>query len=217
MTETTHRPSPEGEAGDKPEINPFLRMALDFGPLLAFVFANGRGEWLGETVPLLGRLGEPIFIATAVFMVATVISLAISWVLTRTLSMMLLVSGVIVIGTCVLTIWLNDEFFVKIEPTIVSSLIGLTLLVGIYVFRVSLLRYVFDAAFKLDEEGWTKLTVRWGLFMLALAALNEVVWRNFSTDFWVGFKVWGIIPITLVFTFSQMPLLMRHSLEKDDE
>ena len=87
-------------------------------------------------------------------------------------------------------------------------------LLGGLAFGKSLLGYVFDSAFRLDAEGWRKLTFRWGLFFLFLAVVNEVVWRNFSTDAWVTFKVWGIMPITLLFTFSQMPLIMRHSLEE---
>ena len=87
-------------------------------------------------------------------------------------------------------------------------------LLGGLLFGRSLLGYVFDSAFRLDAEGWRKLTLRWGVFFLFLALVNEVVWRSFSTDAWVAFKVWGIMPITLVFTFSQMPLIMRHSLDE---
>ena len=99
------------------------------------------------------------------------------------------------------------------------------MLLGVLLFGRSLLGYVFNAAFQLDEEGWRKLTLRWGLFFLVLAVMNEVVWRNFSDDFWVAFKVWGTMPITIAFTLAQMPLIMRHSLTppekveagKDDE
>jgi intracellular septation protein len=117
---------------------------------------------------------------------------------------------VLVFGT--LTLWLKDETFIKMKPTIVNTLFGSILLGGLY-FGKSLLGYVFDSAFKLDAQGWRKLTLRWGLFFLFLAVLNEIVWRNFSTDFWVAFKVWGTLPITLAFTMSQMPLIMRHGSE----
>ena len=197
----------------KKEINPLLKLALEIGPLAVFFFANARGEWLAERFPALAGLGGPIFIATALFMVAMAISLAASWALTRSLPIMPLVSGVVVFVFGALTLWLQDDVFIKMKPTIVNTLFGAVLLGGLF-FGKALLGYVFDSAFKLDAEGWRKLTFRWGLFFFFLAIANEVVWRNFSTDFWVAFKVWGIMPITLLFTFSQMPLIMRHSLDQ---
>lgn len=196
----------------KEEINPLLKLALELGPLVVFFFANARGESLVESWPALGSFGGPIFLATGLFMVATAISLSVSWLLTRSLPMMPLVSGVVVFVFGALTLWLQDDVFIKMKPTIVNTLFGSVLLGGLF-FGKALLGYVFDSAFKLDAEGWRKLTFRWGLFFFFLAVANEIVWRNFSTDFWVAFKVWGIMPITLVFTFSQMPLIMRHSLE----
>lgn len=204
-------------SGKKPSINPGLKLVLEFGPLVAFFFANARGEWLAERYSLLATLGEPIFIGTAVFMVATVISLSLSWLLTRTIPMMPLVSGVVVLVFGALTLWLNNDLFIKIKPTIVNSMFSALLLGGLLIFRVSLLRYVFDTAFNIDQAGWHKLTIRWGLFLAFLAVLNEVLWRNFSTDFWVAFKVWGIMPITIAFTLAQMPLIMRHSLDEEEE
>ena len=102
------------------------------------------------------------------------------------------------------------------KPTIVNTLFGVTLLVGL-AFGKSLLGYVFNAAFQLTEEGWRKLTLRWGIFFLFLAILNEVVWRNFSDAVWINFKVWGTMPITIAFTLAQMPLIMKHSLEQKTE
>ncbi|MGI6856005.1 septation protein A [Mesorhizobium sp. 1B3] len=197
----------------KKEINPLLKLALELGPLLVFFFANTRGEALIARFPALGEFGGPIFLATGLFMVATGIALAASWLLTRTLPLMPLVSGVVVFVFGALTLWLQDDVFIKMKPTIVNTLFGAVLLGGL-VFGKSLLGYVFDSAFRLDAEGWKKLTFRWGLFFLFLAVVNEIVWRTFSTDAWVAFKVWGIMPITLVFTFSQMPLIMRHSLDE---
>lgn len=196
----------------KKELNPLLKLALELGPLLVFFFANARGESLIETWPVLGSFGGPLFLATGLFMVATAISLSVSWLLTRSLPIMPLVSGVVVFVFGALTLWLQDEIFIKMKPTIVNALFGTVLLGGLF-FGRALLGYVFDSAFRLDAEGWRKLTLRWGLFFFFLALANEVVWRNFSTDFWVAFKVWGIMPITLAFTFSQMPLIMRHALE----
>lgn len=197
----------------KKEINPLLKLALELGPLMVFFFANTRGEWLAQNFPPLEALGGPIFIATGLFMAATAIALAASWLLTRTLPMMPLVSGVVVFVFGGLTLWLNDDLFIKMKPTIVNTLFAAVLLGGL-LFGKALLGYVFDSAFRLTAEGWRKLTFRWGIFFLFLAVANEVVWRNFSTDFWVAFKVWGIMPITLIFTFSQMPLIIRHSLDE---
>lgn len=196
----------------KEKINPALKLVLELGPLMVFFFANARGEWLGQKFPALTEFGGPIFIATGLFMIATAIALAVSWVLVRTLPMMPLVSGVVVLVFGALTLYLQDDVFIKMKPTIVNTLFGAVLLGGL-AFGKSLLGYVFDEAFRLDAEGWRKLTLRWGLFFLFLAVLNEVVWRNFSTDFWVAFKVWGTMPITILFTISQMPLILRHSLD----
>jgi intracellular septation protein len=193
-------------------MNPLLKLALELGPLMVFFFANSRGEWLAETFPALSEFGGPLFVATGLFMVATAISLSVSWLMVRSLPIMPLVSGVVVFVFGALTLYLQDEIFIKMKPTIVNTLFGAVLLGGLF-FGKSLLGYVFDEAFKLDAEGWRKLTLRWGLFFLFLAFVNEVVWRLFSTDAWVAFKVWGIMPITLIFTFSQMPLIMRHSTD----
>lgn len=203
-------PSQKTEA-ERKEIAPLLKLALELGPLLVFFFANARGENLIERFPILGQIGEPIFLATALFMVATVIALAVSWSLTRTLPMMPLISGIVVLVFGALTLWLHNDTFIKMKPTIVNTLFGAILLGGLF-FGKSLLGYVFDSAFKLDAEGWRKLTFRWGLFFIFLAVVNEVVWRNFSTDAWVSFKVWGIMPITVVFTLLQMPLIQKHTL-----
>jgi len=197
----------------KESINPVLKLALELGPLLVFFFANSRGEWLAGKFPLLADFGGPIFIATGLFMAATAIALAASWLLTRTLPVMPLVSGIVVLVFGALTLYLQDELFIKMKPTIVNTLFGVTLLGGL-AFGKSLLGYVLESAFRLDAEGWRKLTLRWGVFFLFLAVVNEIVWRLFSTDFWVAFKVWGIMPITILFTMSQMPLIMRHSLDE---
>lgn len=196
---------------ERKEIQPLLKLALELGPLLVFFFANARGEMLQEKFPVLASIGEPIFLATALFMVATVLALAISWSLTRTLPIMPLISGIVVLVFGALTLWLHNDTFIKMKPTIVNTLFGVILLGGL-AFGKSLLGYVFDSAFKLDAEGWRKLTFRWGLFFLFLAVINEVVWRSFSTDTWVSFKVWGVMPITVLFTLLQMPLIQKHTI-----
>ena len=206
----------DAPAKEEEKVSPFLKMVLELGPLVVFFFANSRGEWLASHFPVLSEMGGPIFIATGLFMAATAIALVVSWILTRTLPMMPLISGIVVFVFGALTLWLQNDTFIKMKPTIVNTLFGAILLGGLF-FGKSLLGYVFHAAFKLTDEGWRKLTLRWGLFFIVLAVMNEVVWRNFSTDFWVAFKVWGTMPITILFTLSQMPLIMRHSIEQTEE
>lgn len=183
------------------EVNPILKLALELGPLAVFFFANSR---------------YGIFTATSVFMVAITISLIASWILTKRLAVMPLITGVVVLVFGGLTIYLQDELFIKLKPTIVNSLFGTVLLVGL-LFGKSLLGYVFESVFKLTDEGWRKLTFRWGVFFFVLAIINEIVWRNFSTDFWVSFKVFGFMPITLAFTLFQMPLITKHTIADDDD
>ncbi|RFC65492.1 septation protein A [Fulvimarina endophytica] len=195
----------------KKEMNPLLKFALELGPLLVFFFANSRGEQLADTFPVLHDLGGPLFIATALFMAALAISLVVSYAIQRTLPLMPLVSGIVVLVFGGLTLYLQSEIFIKMKPTIVNGLFAAILLGGLC-FGKSLLGYVFDQAFKLDAEGWRKLTLNWGLFFIFLAGINEVVWRNFSTDFWVAFKVWATMPITVVFMLFQYPIIRKHSI-----
>lgn len=196
------------------QLNPLLKLALELGPLGVFFFANARGEWLAGRFPALAGLGGPIFIATAAFILATVISLVVSLALTRRLPVMPFVTGIVVLFFGGLTLWLQDETFIKMKPTIVNLLFAAALLGGL-AFGRSLLGYVFDSVFRLTDEGWRKLTLRWGLFFLVLAALNEIVWRTVSTDMWVNFKVFGIMPITFVFTLFQLPLITRYAIPEE--
>jgi len=186
-------------------LNPFLKLALELGPLVVFFLVNANGERFG--VPDDRR----IYVATAVFIVATMLSLGAGYALLRKLPIMPLVSGVVVVLFGGLTLALQDELFIKLKPTIVNSLFGLVLLGGVY-FRKPLLAIVLDSMFDLTDEGWRKLTLRWAAFFFVLAALNEIVWRTQSTDFWVSFKVFGIMPLTVLFTLTQMPLIQRHAL-----
>lgn len=199
--------------GRKP-INPIVKLALELGPLGVFFFANARGEALAKDFPFVASFGEPIFFATAVFIVATLVALIVSFALTRKLPIMPLVTGIVVVVFGGLTLWLKDETFIKMKPTIVNALFGAVLLGGL-AFGKSLLGYVFDSVFRLTDEGWNKLTFRWGIFFFVLAILNEVVWRTVSTDTWVDFKVFGIMPLTFLFTMTQLPLIMRTSLPEE--
>lgn len=196
--------------------HPLLKLALELGPLMVFFFANLRGEWLVARFPTLAELGGPLFVATGLFMGATILSLVVSKVVLGHLPIMPFVSGIVVLIFGSLSIWLQNETFIKMKPTIVNALFGSTLLGGL-AFGKSLLGYVFNAAFQLDAEGWRKLTIRWGIFFLFLAVLNEVVWRNFSDNFWIAFKVWGTMPITIIFTMAQMPLVLKHSISTEAE
>jgi len=178
----------------KPQLHPALKLALDLGPLVLFFIGNARFG---------------IFPATAIFMVAVLAALAISYALTRRLPVMALVSAVIVTVFGGLTLVLHDETFIKMKPTLIYGLFGATLLFGLAT-RKPLLEMVFDAVFSLTEEGWRKLTVRWCVFFFAMAVLNEIVWRMTSTDTWVSFKVFGAVPLTFLFAAAQYPLLMRY-------
>jgi intracellular septation protein len=181
----------------KPQLNPLLKLALDLGPLALFFFANSRFG---------------IFVATATFMIAVLAALAVSYVITRQLPIMPVVTAVIVVVFGGLTLILHDATFIKVKPTIIYALFGAMLLGGL-VFNKPLLGIVFDSMFNLTEEGWRKLTLRWALFFLVLAVLNEIVWRNTSTNVWVDFKVFGVMPLTLVFGALQVPLLKRYAAE----
>ena len=192
--------------------NPILKLVLELGPLVVFFMANKYGEALAEMFPILADLGGKIFVGTALFMVAMMISLIASRILLGTLPVMPLVTGFFVLVFGGLTLYLQNETFIKLKPTIVNLLFAAILLGGL-AFGKSLLAYIFDSAFKLDDAGWKKLTLRWGLFFIVLAILNEVVWRNFSTDFWVTFKVWGTMPLSMIFMMAQLPLIKQHATE----
>jgi intracellular septation protein len=205
----------ETESPVRQKVNPILKLVLEMGPLALFFVANVKPVWFN---PLVERFLSPalfegpngsIFTATAVFLPTTIVALAAGLILTRRIPIMPLVSGVFVIIFGALTLWLQNDLFIKVKPTIVNALFGVILLGGLATGR-PLIRYVLDAAFDLQAEGWRKLTLNWGLFFLFLAVLNEIVWRNFSSEFWGGFKLFGTMPITLLFAASQVPILLKY-------
>jgi intracellular septation protein len=181
--------------GRQRAVHPGLKLALELGPLLVFFVANSRAG---------------LFYGTAAFMAATLVALIASWTLTRRLPVMPLVSGVVVLVFGGLTLALQDELFIKLKPTIVNLLFAGALFAGV-AFERPLLAIVFDQAFDLTHKGWMKLSIRWAWFFVFLAAVNEIVWRTQSTDFWIAFKVWGIMPLTMIFAMAQAPLLQRYS------
>ena len=188
---------------DRKQLNPILKLALELGPLVLFFFANAYSDRFGVAE------GRRIFAATAIFIVATLVALSVHYVLVKKLPIMPLVSGAVVVVFGGLTLWLDNDTFIKLKPTIVNTLFGVVLLGGLALGR-PLLALVLDSMFQLTEEGWRKLTMRWALFFFFLAIVNEIVWRTQTTDTWVSFKVFGIMPITIAFALAQTPLLMRY-------
>ncbi len=186
-------------AADKRKLGPGLKFLLEMGPLVLFFVVYNRTD---------------IFVATLVLVAAVLAALVVTWALTRHIPLMPLVTAALVTVFGVLTWLLQDATFIKMKATIVYVLFGGALLGGL-LFGRSLLPYAFDSVISLDEEGWRKLTLRWGVFFFFLAALNEAVWRTQSEEFWVKFKVFGFVPLTLVFALAQTPLILRHELKGD--
>jgi len=193
MTDKTKEAEPEINWDElRPQI---IKLVLELGPLVVFFIGNARAD---------------IFVATAWFMGAMAISLIASWLLLKKIAVMPLVTGAVVLVFGGLTLWLQDDTFIKMKPTITNTLFGSVLLGGL-LFGQSLLKYVFGEVYRLQPRGWYVLTLRWGLFFFALAVVNEILWRNFSTDIWVAFKVWGVMPITILFSVLQIPTLNKYA------
>lgn len=190
------------------------RFLLEIGPLAVFFFTYvGWGYVFPAPDPLPpGEVAESLLAATAVLMVAVVVSLALSYKWERRVPLMPLVTAVMVLIFGGLTIILRDAIFIKMKPTIVNSLFAAALFVGL-AFNKSFLHPLLGHTLALSRIGWRILTWRWAFFFVFLAILNEVIWRNFSEAFWVSFKAWGMFPITLLFALSQVPLIQRHALE----
>lgn len=190
-------------------MTPRLNAAIEYGPLAVFLVAYVLGNrYLEETPALMA--------ATAAIMAATVVALSVAWFVQRRIPKVPLVSAVLLMLFGGLTLWLQDPVFFKMKPTFVYLLFSVVLLGGIAVRR-PLLKPLLGTAWQLDDAGWNKLTIRFGLFFLALAALNELVWRTQSTDFWVTYKVFGTMGLILVFTMLQVGLINRHQIETGTE
>jgi len=178
-------------------MNPILKLVLEMGPLVVFFAANAAFG---------------IFPGTAVFMVATVLALGISYVIAKTVPVMPLVTAVFVLVFGGLTLYLADETFIKLKPTIVNLMFATILFAGLVIGRL-FIKLVLESAFQLTDHGWRLLTRAWIGFFIFLALLNEVVWRNFPTDTWVTFKVFGVMPLTIAFTFVLFPVITKHALQ----
>jgi intracellular septation protein len=186
---------------DKKVPHPLFKLATELGPLLIFFFANAKTN---------------LFIATGVFMVAVLAAMVASYVVTRHIPMMAIVTAVVVFVFGALTLILHDETFIKMKPTVYYLLVAALLAFGLATDRPLLQRVLGSTYPGLDEKGWTKLTRNWALFFAFMACLNEAVWRNSSTSFWIGFKLWGALPLTFLFAAANIPMLLRHGLMKDD-
>ncbi|SNR97926.1 intracellular septation protein [Azospirillum sp. RU38E] len=182
-------------------MNPLLRLLLEAGPLGLFFLFNAKAG---------------LMVGTGVFMAAITVALIVNWLLERRLPVMPLVGCVFVLVFGGLTLWLDNDLFIKIKPTVVNLLLSCTLFVGLFLKR-NLLKVVLGAALELKEEGWRILTIRWAWFFLFLAVANEIVWRSFDTDTWVNFKVFGIMPISILFSMLQVPVIMKHQLNPPAE
>jgi intracellular septation protein len=191
-------------------MDKFLKFFLELGPLLVFFFLNSQEDisvWLGEY--FFGDTLKPIIVATGGFVIATIISLIATYIMLKNLPVMPLVSGFFIIIMGGLTIYLNDDTFIKIKPTIVNMLFGTVLLIGLK-FNKVFLKLILEEGVDLTDIGWRGLTVRWGLFFYFLALINEIAWRCFTTDQWVTFKVWGVMPLTVIFVVFQIKFIMKH-------
>jgi intracellular septation protein len=185
----------------------YVKLALDWTPLALFFLVS-------KFAP--GSDDQKIYAATGTLMVAAVLALAIEYARLGKISPVPLVTALMVLVFGALTLYLKDSRFIKMKPTALYSAFGIVLLGGL-LFDRSLVKHALSQAFDLSEEAWRKLTFRYGIFFLALAALNEIVWRNFSQNVWIDFKVFGIIGATILFTFSQMPLIMKHQIVPEGE
>lgn len=200
-------------------MRPWLKLAIEAGPLVVFFLVNGRKGlpefrhlWLPPGAEPM--VGQALFEATGAFMIATIVALIAGWTLERKIPVMPLVSGIFVLLFGGLTLYLADEIFIKLKPTLVNCLFAAILFGGL-LFGKPLLKPLFGAAVQLTDRGWRILTIRWAVFFVVLAALNEIVWRGFSTDFWVSFKLFGIMPLTFLFAAAQTPLFLREQIPDD--
>ncbi len=208
-------------AAERKKVNPLLKLVLEMGPLVLFFLANSKPklfQWLvGGVLPAnLPPEKITMLTATAVLMVAVVAALIASWALTKHLPIMPVVTAVAVLFFGALTFVFQDKTFIQLKPTIVNCLFGAALLGGLAMDKL-LLPVALDSVMHLDEQGWRKLTLRWGLFFFVLAGLNEFVRLTQSWDFWAAFKSFGVMPLTVIFALAQTPLILKHEIKPEAE
>ena len=179
-------------------MNSFIKLFIDIGPLAVFfIYYKVSGDLIEAILPL---------------MLATIISVVISYILEKRIPIMPTLGAGIVIIFGGLTIIFDNKIFIFMKPTIINIIFAAILYGGI-ILKKPLLKYLLGSALELEEEGWTILTQRWAAFFIALAILNEIVWRTMSEEFWVSFKVFGILPITFIFTMTQFPLIKKYQVD----
>ncbi|KQM56953.1 MULTISPECIES: septation protein A [unclassified Sphingomonas] len=199
----------------KPPVSPLFRMALDYGPLLVFFVANLLASKLG--LPDMVDSLAQVIIASTAFMIASVVAIIVSKWKTGHISPMLWLSAGLVVVFGALTLYFRDDTFIKMKPTIVYAMFSAILTFGLATGR-PLLQQLLETAYPgLSATGWRKLTVNWAIFFAFMAVLNEVVWRHSTWDFWVGFKLWGAVPLTLIFAAANIPMLLRHGLQMEKD
>jgi intracellular septation protein len=197
-------------AAEKKEPSVLGRLMTDLGPLLVFFLVNFLAP-----VPDVLR----IFYATGAFMAAMIAAMLVSYLRYHHISPLLWFSGIMVVILGGITIWLHNDVFIKMKPTLYYLLIASLLGFGLATRR-NLLKMVLGAAYPgLSEHGWKLLSRNWAIFFLVMAAVNEAVWRNTDTSFWIGFKLWGFLPATFLFALANVPMLMKHGaqLEKGED
>ena len=186
---------------DKKATSPWLRLGIDFGPLIIFFISFKFGG---------------IYTATIAFMVASVIAMVVSRMTTGRIAPMLKVTFVIVMVMGGLTLYLQDDTFVKMKLTVINALIAIVLAAGLFTGKLYI-KMVMELAFEMDDDGWRKFTRNYIIFLVLMAVINELIWRTQSTDFWVNFKTFGYMGATFVFILAQMPMLMKYMPDEDED
>tara|TARA_Y100000741_G_scaffold184764_1_gene140402 strand:+ start:33 stop:584 length:552 start_codon:yes stop_codon:yes gene_type:complete len=179
----------------------FVKFLTDFGPLLIFFFYYYNSD-------------KDLKVAIPPFIAATIIALIIVWLLEKKIPMIPLLGGILISVFGGLTIYFNNPVFIYVKPTIINILFGFVLLFGKYFTKEPLLKKIMGKSVALSDQGWKLLNNRWVFFFFSLAILNELVWRTQSEEFWVNFKVWGILPLTFIFTAFQVPLISKHKINE---
>tara|TARA_Y100001970_G_C13756272_1_gene613473 strand:- start:38 stop:592 length:555 start_codon:yes stop_codon:yes gene_type:complete len=180
----------------------FLKFATDFGPLLAFFLIYYKND-------------KDLVSAIPALIITTLIAICVIYMLEKRIPILPLMGAVLVCFFGGLTIFFNNPIFIYLKPTIINLIFAFALFFGKVVLNKNLLKKLFESSIKLEEAGWDKLMIRWMGFFIFLALLNEIVWRTQTEEFWINFKVWGILPITFIFTAFQLPLIQKYKINEE--